>query len=243
MLAGAAAAAGPETGPARDTSRAALMGPLSLPTSAEYVIGSLYNGMELYADLVSLYMASDTAAAAVGRSSRSSVKVTLPVADVAKPVPQAYLTATFALRAAAHYARQLEEAAGIGISQQAAGVGSAAERSTEATNMRIWQQVLSSEQGRQLPQALMDVGSLMCAALPSRSCCNEPSCCCLDKPSELQLAGGKGTKCSGCGVARYCSEAHQKLHWKQHKPACRAIAAAAKSASGAPEPAAGLSKG
>ncbi len=94
-------------------------------------------------------------------------------------------------------------------------------------NMGIWKQVLASQQGQQLPKALTQFSSLLCAALPSRYCCNEPSCCCFDKPSELQLAGGKGTKCSGCGVARYCCAAHQKQHWKQHKPACRAIKAAA----------------
>jgi hypothetical protein len=119
------------------------------------------------------------------------------------------------LSAAADHAHELEDAAGAGSIAGSTG------------DLGIWRQVLGSEQGRQLPQALMDVGSLLCAALPSRSCCNEPSCCSLDKPSELQLAGGKGTKCSSCGVARYCSVAHQRMHWKQHKPACRAFVAEA----------------
>ena len=136
---------------------------------------------------------------------------------------QAYQTLGTLLSAAAQHAQQLEKAAGAdstGQSQNCMPLSA-------TTNLGIWQQVLGSEQGRQLPQALMDVGSLLCAALPSRSCCDEPSSCCLDKPSELQLAMGKGTKCSACGVARYCSPAHQGLHWKQHKPACRAFAAAA----------------
>ena len=99
---------------------------------------------------------------------------------------------------------------------------------TEGSCVQAWQQLLDTPEGRQLPALLISFGSMLCAALPNRYCCNEPSCCCLDKPSELQLASSKGSQCSGCGVVRYCGAAHQKQHWKQHKAACRAIAAAAK---------------
>lgn len=63
--------------------------------------------------------------------------------------------------------------------------------------------------------------------VPSRYCCNDPSCGSLDGPTELQLAAGKGKQCSGCGAARYRSVEDQHKHWKQHKPACKALAAAA----------------
>ena len=36
--------------------------------------------------------------------------------------------------------------------------------------------------------------------------------------------------CSGCHVARYCSPACQRSHWKVHKPDCKAAAAAAAAA-------------
>lgn len=96
-----------------------------------------------------------------------------------------------------------------------------------AVTANISQQLLSSEQFRSLPQLLIEPGSLLLAASPNARCCNEPSCCCLDKPSELQLASGKGSKCSGCGAARYCCKECQVKHWAKHKPACKAISAAA----------------
>jgi hypothetical protein len=135
------------------------------------------------------------------------------------------------LAAAAQHAKQLEEAAtaaagSFTMGTDTTGLAATGQQQSGNSSMGNWRQVLGSEQGWQLPQALMDVGSLLCAALPSRFCCNEPSCCFLEKPSEVQSVGGKGTKCSGCWIARYCSVAHQRLHWKKHKPACRAVAAA-----------------
>ena len=189
------------------------------PKSAASMLSSLSMGLQHYAGLASMFMESDGAASAVARRRQSgTVQVLLPGAGAANPAKEAYQTLGTLLIAAAQHAQELEVAAG------AASMG---ELQFIAATHLTWRQVLSSEQGGQLPQALMNVGSLLCAVLPTKHCCNEPSCCCLDKPSELQLVGGKGTKCSGCGVARYCSVAHQRLHWKQHKPACKAIAAAA----------------
>ena len=165
-----------------------------------------------------------------GRAGSRSVHVMLPCDAAARSALRVQQALDVLLSAAAQHAQQLEEAAGAGSSAggvDGMGVIGDGQQQSSNSNMGIWRRVLGSEQGRQLPKALMDVGSLLCAALPSKFCCNEPSCCCLDKPSELQIVGGKGTKCSGCGVARYCCVAHQRLHWKQHKPACRAIAAAA----------------
>jgi hypothetical protein len=86
-----------------------------------------------------------------------------------------------------------------------------------------WQQLLITSKGSALVDSLLKFGSLLCAALPTRFCCNEPSCCCLDKPSELHLAAGKGSQCSACGAARYCGAADQHKHWKQHKHVCKVL--------------------
>jgi hypothetical protein len=43
---------------------------------------------------------------------------------------------------------------------------------------------------------------------------------CGERPPVLKL-------CAGCGGARYCGAACQHAHWREHKAACRAAAAAA----------------
>ena len=229
----AAGAAG--TAPTTDTRSMFKVGSLHTPAPAT----SLLRTFQRYTSLVCVYMKADTSAIAITRKSLGKVQ---PAAAAVDPILQAYRTLAAALAAAAQLTEELEAAAAAATSSstgdsllewlagetggQPEALGLIAMRQTASSSMGIWRQILGDEQGQQLPQAMMDAGSLLCATLPSRSCCNEPSCCCLDKPSELQLAGGKGTKCSGCGVARYCSTVHQKLHWKQHRPACRAIAAA-----------------
>jgi hypothetical protein len=204
-----------------------------VPTSARMILDTFSANIQC---VNLLHVPTDAAALVAGRS---GVRVMLGMPAFAKQIDQACSTLAAGLGAAAQHARRLEETACAHSSAREAFMTATSGGQQHNTDMPIWRQVLGSEQGRQLPQALMDFGSLLCAALPSRFGCNEPSCCCLDKPSELQLVGGKGTKCSGCGVTRYCSMAHQRMHWKQHKPACKAIAAASKAASGAPEPAAG----
>jgi hypothetical protein len=227
------------TKPTTDTSSKFTIGSMPVPAPAT----SLLRSFQRYTTLVCMYMQADTPAAAFARRNLGRVQ---PATAAVNSVSQAYRSLAAALAAAAELAEEVEQAAATSssfedipaewLSMATGGRQPALEvlamRQSASSSMRIWRQVLGSEQGRQLPQALMDAGSLLCAALPSRSCCNESSCCCLDKPSELQLVGGKGTKCSGCGVARYCSVAHQRLHWKQHKAACKAIAAAAAEAAG-----------
>jgi len=56
--------------------------------------------------------------------------------------------------------------------------------------------------------------------------CNNPYCSNLEGPSEVELVQGRARLCGKCRVARYCSKECQAQHWKLHKPACKALAAA-----------------
>jgi radical SAM protein with 4Fe4S-binding SPASM domain len=39
----------------------------------------------------------------------------------------------------------------------------------------------------------------------------------------VQLVSGKGSVCSRCKAARYCSRACQKQHYKDHRRICKAL--------------------
>jgi hypothetical protein len=68
---------------------------------------------------------------------------------------------------------------------------------------------LNPSVAQQLVEALVDMGGALCAALPTKHACNNPACAGCDKTSEQQLVSGKGSVCSACRVARYCSVEHQ----------------------------------
>jgi len=84
----------------------------------------------------------------------------------------------------------------------------ATDNSTEATAVALIQQ-------------LQVTGRALAGLAVPTMCCN-PSCSNITGPSDLQLVSG----CGGCRTARYCSKTCQKAAWKQHKPACSALAAA-----------------
>jgi hypothetical protein len=57
--------------------------------------------------------------------------------------------------------------------------------------------------------------------------CNNPRCMSLQAETEVGLVSGRACVCSGCRVARYCGRECLRQHWKQHKPVCKGLAAAA----------------
>jgi hypothetical protein len=60
--------------------------------------------------------------------------------------------------------------------------------------------------------------------------CNNPACGNISGPTEVQLVSGRSCICAGCCTARYCGRDCQRAAWKQHKPVCKALAAAAAAA-------------
>jgi hypothetical protein len=77
-----------------------------------------------------------------------------------------------------------------------------------------------------LRQQLQAAGIAL-STLPTHVACNSFSCINRAGPSELLLVSSRSCVCSGCRTARYCCRECQKQHWKQHKPVCTALAAAA----------------
>jgi hypothetical protein len=79
---------------------------------------------------------------------------------------------------------------------------------------------------RDIHEQLQAAGSVLaCFAIPHA--CNNPACSNLGGSSEAQLVGGRACICAGCLTARYCGRACQRAAWRQHKPVCQALAAAA----------------
>jgi hypothetical protein len=75
-------------------------------------------------------------------------------------------------------------------------------------------------------QELKSLGLALCSfAVPCM--CNNPGCTSMSRLSELASVSGRSCVCGGCRVARYCGRACQRAVWKQHKPVCAALSAAA----------------
>jgi hypothetical protein len=80
-----------------------------------------------------------------------------------------------------------------------------------------------------LVQQLQVTGRMLCSiAVPHF--CNNLACGNISGPTEVRLVSGRSCLCAGCLTARYCGRDCQRAAWKQHKPVCKALAAAAAAA-------------
>jgi hypothetical protein len=77
-----------------------------------------------------------------------------------------------------------------------------------------------------LVQQLQATG-MMLSSIAVPHFCNNPACVNISGPTEVQLVSGRSCICAGCRTARYCGQGCQRQAWKQHKPVCKALAAAA----------------
>jgi uncharacterized membrane protein YgcG len=96
----------------------------------------------------------------------------------------------------------------------------------------VWAEPESESEHSELVGQMQALGQGLCV-IASPAICNNPRCSNVAGPSETQLVSGRSALCGGCRVAHYCSRDCQRQHWKQHKPACQALAAAAAAATGA----------
>jgi hypothetical protein len=82
-------------------------------------------------------------------------------------------------------------------------------------------------QSADLARLKVHVLGVSLSSLPLSWGCSNPTCTNLQGPNEEGIVRGKGHVCRACRMARYCGTACQAVHWKQHKPVCQAVAAAA----------------
>jgi hypothetical protein len=87
--------------------------------------------------------------------------------------------------------------------EAAARGGDAAAAASSALKMvQLVAEVRKAVQEDGLADELQAYGRFVCGLLPLPHACNNPDCVSLQQRSELQLVAGKGSRCSGCKVAR-----------------------------------------
>jgi hypothetical protein len=99
--------------------------------------------------------------------------------------------------------------------------------------------LLSAQQGTQqgltdaslaaMVQQLQATGAML-GSIAVPHFCNNPACANLSGPTDVRLVSGRSCICAGCRIARYCGRTCQRAAWKQHKPVCKELAAAAAAA-------------
>jgi hypothetical protein len=87
----------------------------------------------------------------------------------------------------------------------------------------------------QIQEQLLSVGRAL-TSFAHPSACNNPACVTFSGPSDVSLVQRSSSKCSSCRSARYCSKSCQSAAWKQHRPVCKVLTAAAAAATAAGKP-------
>uniref|UniRef100_A0A383VUG3 MYND-type domain-containing protein n=2 Tax=Tetradesmus obliquus TaxID=3088 RepID=A0A383VUG3_TETOB len=82
------------------------------------------------------------------------------------------------------------------------------------------QQAFQGQQAEQLAQELLQFGHDICLQLPVPYWCCNPACSNVQECSELELVSRKGSRCSGCATARFCSKSCQQQCWKGSTRQC-----------------------
>jgi hypothetical protein len=121
--------------------------------------------------------------------------------------------------------------AGIAAQLSAAGLD-AGELLTKVSSAKAAVDAGRADQPDAVRAAVKGLGQVLTSP-PCGTACNNPACTNMSEPSEAQLLQGNQHKCSACRTARYCGKECQAKHWKQHKPVCKALVAAAAAASAA----------
>jgi hypothetical protein len=95
-----------------------------------------------------------------------------------------------------------------------------------AAQAAVRQEGVSDTSLAALVQQLQATG-VMLSSIAVSHFCNNPACVNISGPTEVQLVSGHSCICAGCRTARYCGRGCQRQAWRQHKPVCKALAAAA----------------
>jgi hypothetical protein len=95
-----------------------------------------------------------------------------------------------------------------------------------AAQQAVRQEGVSEASLAALVQQLQATG-VMLSSVAVPHFCNNPACVNISGLTELQQVSGRSCICAGCRTARYCGRDCQRQAWRQHKPVCKALAAAA----------------
>jgi hypothetical protein len=116
--------------------------------------------------------------------------------------------------------------------QDAAAASNAARTARHATSRSAEPMTHMMAAVSQLQQHLRAVGQML-ISFAHPGACNNPACTTFSGPSESSIVQGSTSRCSSCRAARYCSKSCQRAAWKQHRPVCKALTAAAAGTLGA----------
>lgn len=182
---------------------------------------STYMGSMMYSSVLDIFTRAEQPAVAAAQPGAP-----LPASDAASvPIAVSCFDSCTAWLASASTSAQLT-AAGYDVGSLLQCLQAARGASAQAAGTAAAGGVVPAALVGQLVQQLQAVGGAL-SSLAISSACNYPACTNTVGSSEAQLVKGSSRTCAGCRTARYCCKECQAKHWKQHKPVCKSLAAAA----------------